>query len=130
MHPRTSKAIETNLDKALHNQLDSSPYIKILPPVSFLDMIMLESNCRLVMTDSGGVQKEAYFFEKPAIILRSETEWTEITDAGAGFIADADEQKITMAFDHFSANLAQIAYPKIFGNGFAAEFICETMLEN
>ena len=130
LHPRTSKAMETNLDKALRNQLDSSPFIKILPPVSFLDMIMLESNCRLVMTDSGGVQKEAYFFEKPAIIFRSETEWTEIVDAGAGIIADADEQKITRAFNHFSANLAQIAYPKIFGNGFAAEFICETMLEN
>jgi UDP-GlcNAc3NAcA epimerase len=93
-------------------------------------MIMLESNCRLVMTDSGGVQKEAYFFEKPAIILRSETEWTEIVDAGAGIIADADQQQITAAFNRFSANRDQITYPKIFGDGFAAEFICETILEN
>lgn len=130
LHPRTSKAIETNLDKTLHDQLENSSYIKILPPVSFLDMIMLESNCSLVMTDSGGVQKEAYFFEKPAIIFRSETEWTEIVDAGAGIIADADQRKITAAFDHFSTNQKQITYPKIFGDGFAAEFICEMILGN
>jgi len=130
LHPRTSKAIETNLDKTLHDQLENSSYIKILPPVSFLDMIMLESNCSLVMTDSGGVQKEAYFFEKPAIIFRSETEWTEIVDAGAGIIADADQRKITAAFDHFSTNQKQITYPKIFGDGFTAEFICEMILGN
>ena len=129
LHPRTDKAIESNLDKNLVNEIDENPFIKILPPVSFLDMIMLESKCKMVVTDSGGVQKEAYFFEKFCIILRSETEWIEIVDEGCGIIANADEEKIIEAFDYFTKNYQKLTYPKIFGDGFAAEFICETMLE-
>lgn len=129
LHPRTDKAIESNLDKNLVNEIDENPFIKILPPVSFLDMIMLESKCKMVVTDSGGVQKEAYFFEKFCIILRSETEWIEIVDEGCGIIANADEEKIIDAFDYFTKNYQKLTYPKIFGDGFAAEFICETMLE-
>jgi UDP-GlcNAc3NAcA epimerase len=91
-------------------------------------MIILESKCKLVVTDSGGVQKEAYFFEKPSIILRSETEWREIVEEGCGIIANAKEEKIIEAFDFFIKNYRTLTYPKIFGDGFAAEFICETML--
>lgn len=130
LHPRTSKAIETNLDKELLNQLETNSNIKILPPVSFLDMIMLESNCKLVLTDSGGVQKEAFFFEKPCIILRSETEWREIVDAGTGIVTDADEEKIMDAFNHFNRPDVKLEFPEIFGDGFAAEFICEKLLDN
>ncbi len=130
LHPRTSKAIETNLDKELLHQLESNTNIKILPPVSFLDMIMLESNCKMVMTDSGGVQKEAFFFEKPCIILRSETEWKEIVDAGTGIVTDANEEKIIEAFNHFNRPDVNLEFPEIFGDGFAAEFICATLLDN
>jgi len=128
LHPRTDNAIESNLDKNLVKEIEKNPFIKILPPVSFLDMIILESNSKLIVTDSGGVQKEAYFFEKPSIILRSETEWIEIVEEGCGIIANADEEKIIEAFDHFIKNYRNLTYPKIFGDGFAAEFICETML--
>jgi UDP-GlcNAc3NAcA epimerase len=128
LHPRTDKAIENNLDKDLVKEIDQNPFIKILPPVSFLDMIILESKSKLVVTDSGGVQKEAYFFEKPSIILRSETEWVEIVKAGCGRIANADEEKIVESFDYFLENYKTLSYPKIFGDGFAAEFICEKML--
>ncbi len=130
LHPRTDKALARNLDKDLFNQINENPLIKILPPVSFLDMIMLESNCSMVFTDSGGVQKEAYFFEKPCIIFRSETEWTEIVDAGCGIIANADEENITNAFNYFHDNYKELQYSPIFGDGRAAEFICGKMLEN
>ena len=130
LHPRTGKALENNLDKDLFRKINDNPLIRILPPVSFLDMIILESRCQMVFTDSGGVQKEAYFFEKPSIILRSETEWKEIVESGCGVIANADEQIITGAFDYFTKNSGKLKYPPIFGDGFAAEFICEKMLEN
>ena len=128
LHPRTSRALSNSPD--LENRLKQSKNILLLPPVSFLDMIMLESHCSLVMTDSGGVQKEAYFFQKPCIILRSETEWTEIVEAGAGIITDADPERIMEAFHHFNKTARDIYFPQIFGDGAAAEFICRTILEN
>ena len=64
--------LEINLDVDLIDKVKQLAQILILPPVSFLDMISLEKNAKLIMTDSGGVQKEAFFYEKPCIILRSE----------------------------------------------------------
>jgi len=91
---------------------------------------MLESNCEMVFTDSGGLQKEAYFFEKPVIILRAETEWLEIESVEAGIVTDADENRIIEAHDHFKNNWLKLAFPSVFGDGHAAEFICETILSN
>jgi UDP-GlcNAc3NAcA epimerase len=130
LHPRTEKALEMNLNKDIYDQINENPLIRLIPPVSFLDMILLESQCNMVITDSGGVQKEAYFFGKPCIVLRSETEWVEIVDANCGMLANADEEKIIKAFMHFSKYQGSLKYPPIFGDGFAAEFICETILEN
>ena len=127
LHPRTSKLLKTNLDASLYDEVNSNKRLKLIPPVSFLDMIALESNCNLVMTDSGGVQKEAYFFEKPCIILRSETEWKEIVEEGVAIVVDADENKIFAAYDYFS-DYDGMSFPSIFGDGKAAEFICGTML--
>ncbi len=128
LHPRTKKLIDTNLDKELLTELKTTKQIVLLPPVSFLDMIALESNCKLVMTDSGGVQKEAYFFNKPCIILRSETEWVEIVKEGAAIISDADKNVIISSYDKLKS-LNHKAFPIIFGEGRAAEFICRTVLE-
>ncbi len=130
LHPRTAKAMEELLESSVRTKLNENPYMRIIPPVSFLDMIVLESKCRLVITDSGGVQKEAYFFKKPCIILRSETEWKEIVDVGAGVVTDVDRDKITEAYTHFVANTHSSAYPSIFGDGNAAGFICQTILDN
>lgn len=129
LHPRTSKLLKTNLDASLYEKVNSNKRLKLIPPVSFLDMIALESNCNLVMTDSGGVQKEAYFFDKPCIILRSETEWKEIVEEGVAIVVDADENKIFAAYEYFS-DYDGMSFPSIFGDGKAAEFICETMLGN
>jgi len=130
LHPRTSKLLDKNLEKSLLEEVRSNPFIQLIPPVSFLDMIQLESHCQMVVTDSGGVQKEAYFFKKPCIILRPETEWTEIVDAGSGVIADADEAKIIDSYHLLMEKAGDLNYPPIFGDGTAAEFICGLMLEN
>jgi len=127
LHPRTSKMLKLNLDEQLRSKIDSNPNLIISTPVSFLDIIQLEKNAAMVITDSGGVQKEAYFFKKPSIILRLETEWVEIVESGTAIIADADKDRIIDTFTFFS-NKPKLNYPPVFGDGKAAEFICETML--
>ena len=127
LHPRTAKLIKTNLDEDMQKQIFSCPDIKLIPPVSFLEMIALERHVRLVMTDSGGVQKEAYFFKKPCIILRPETEWVEIVETGNAILADADECRIMKAWEHFKDNPPTM-FPEIFGDGHAAEFMLEKII--
>ena len=129
LHPRTKKVLLSNVNKSLYQKVKLNSNLKIIGPVSFLDMIQLEQNARLIMTDSGGVQKEAYFFNKPCIILRPETEWVEVLETGAAILAGADYDKITVAFEKLY-NLINIEFPVIFGDGHSAEFICETILKN
>ena len=99
-----------------------------IEPVGYLQMLQLIKNSALVLTDSGGLQKEAYFFKKPIVILRSETEWKEIESSEVGIIADADENKIIEAHNHFKNNMETLSFLNIFGDGHAAEFICEKIL--
>ena len=127
LHPRTSKLLKTNLDEELQKQVFNNTNISLIPPVSFLEMIALERHARLVMTDSGGVQKEAYFFKKPCIILRPETEWVEIVQTGNAILADADESRIMQAWRHFKNN-PPTSFPEIFGDGHAAEFMLEKII--
>lgn len=127
LHPRTAKLLPQNLNAELYSTIKTNKLIKIIPPVSFLEMIVLEKNAELVITDSGGVQKEAFFFEKPCIILRSETEWVELVECGSAKITDADEQKIIDAYRYFKDN-KNLQFPKLFGNGKASEFICSEIL--
>ena len=129
LHPRTKKLLDVNLDSSTYDTFINNSRIHITDPVSFLEMISLEKNASLVLTDSGGVQKEAYFFKKPCIIMRSETEWKEIVEVGAAIIADADEERIIEAYHHFKDNKT-IEFPEIFGDGRAAEFICKELINN
>ena len=129
LHPRTKKLLDVNLSSDIYNELINNERIHIIPPTSFLEMISLEKNASIVITDSGGVQKEAYFFKKPCIIMRSETEWKEIVEVGATIIADANEENIVNGYYHFKDN--KIAeYPELFGDGKAAEFICNELINN
>jgi UDP-GlcNAc3NAcA epimerase len=128
LHPRTEKMLKINLDASLKEKLFSSPDIRIIPPVSFLEMIALEKHASLVVTDSGGVQKESYFFQKPCIILRPETEWVEIVETGNAILADADEQRIMEAWNQFESH-PSANYPEIFGDGRAAEFILQQLIQ-
>lgn len=129
LHPRTSKLLEKNLDNDILNSVRDNKHLKLIPPVSFLDMIALESNCSMVLTDSGGVQKEAFFFNKPCVILRSETEWVEIVEEGAALIANADSELILHSYNELKSKTKD-NFPKLFGDGNASEFICETMMAN
>lgn len=129
LHPRTSKALQSNLKKEVYDVMRSNPNFVLMPPASFLEMIVLEKNCMLVCTDSGGVQKESFFFKKPCIILRAETEWVELVESGTAILTDVDEKKIMYAFTQFR-NKKNLAFPPIFGNGHASEFICEEIVKN
>lgn len=121
LHPRTAKLLETKLEPNLLRQIKTVRNILIVPPVSFLDMLMLEKSSRLVMTDSGGVQKEAWFFGRPCIILRPETEWIEIVQHGAGILADADTSRILQAWNILRNH--QPVFAPLFGDGQSAREI-------
>ena len=129
LHPRTAKLLAQNLSPELYSTIKTSEYIKIVSPVSYLEMIALEKNARLIMTDSGGVQKEAYFFKKPCVILRSETEWIELVRSGSAIIADANEKEIVKAYEKFKKT-KRLKFPDLFGDGNAAEFICGEIVKN
>ena len=127
LHPRTRKRIEQLVDQEQTSQLTRNSHIKLIEPVSFLEMIQLEKQARLVMTDSGGVQKESYFFKKPCVILRPETEWVEIVKTGAATLVDIDRKKILDTSRHYLQH-PPTDFPAIFGDGHAAEFILQKML--
>lgn len=129
LHPRTAKLLAKNLSPEVYSSVKTNQFIKIVAPVSFLEMIALEKSAFLIMTDSGGVQKEAYFFKKPCIILRSETEWVELVSSGSAVIADANEEAIVNAFEKIKKT-KRFKFPELFGDGHAAEFICEEILKN
>lgn len=127
LHPRTKKMLPVNLDSSVYKRLQESKKVRMIPPASFFEIIELERNARLVMTDSGGVQKEAFFFERPCIILRPETEWVEIVEHGAGIIADADYDRIMIAYQKLTDK--SVKFPHLFGDGHAAEKILDTIVD-
>jgi UDP-GlcNAc3NAcA epimerase len=129
LHPRTRNKLSSELHRDLFSETEQSSRLAIVPPVSFLDMIQLEHHSRLIMTDSGGVQKESYFFNKPCIILRPETEWEEVLETGKARLTGADRQEIAKAFEELIAT-PTTDFPSIFGDGHAAEFICQKILDN
>lgn len=90
LHPRTRKCLSA-LSIEQHNEL------RLLTPVSYLDMIVMEKNAKVILTDSGGVQKEAYFFDVPCVTLRDETEWVETVKSGWNTLAGCDEERIEEA---------------------------------
>jgi UDP-GlcNAc3NAcA epimerase len=113
LHPRTAKAAGL-----LHGKCDLKQ-LRIVSPVSFLDMIRLERNARVIITDSGGVQKEAYFHRVPCVTVRDETEWTETVDAGWNTLVGANARKLVSAVKQAGAGTTIRAY----GDGKAAHRI-------
>jgi len=129
LHPRTKKKMEELMDPILLEKLSSSKGIKIIPPAGFLDIIALEKNARLMVTDSGGLQKEAFFFKKPCVILREQTEWIEIVENGNARLAGSNEQEIVAAAAALLMK-EDFSYPPLFGDGEAAKFICQKIMED
>ncbi len=116
LHPRTRNCLE-KLD--MLRSLEKQEGILIIPPISFLDMVMLEKHAATILTDSGGVQKEAYFHHTPCITLRDETEWTETVEAGWNQIAGYKKQAI---LDCLKNNPVRKEIPE-YGKGHASEKI-------
>lgn len=117
LHPRTKKFIQDY-------GLKFSDNIKVIDPVGYLEMISLEMNASKIVTDSGGVQKEAFFMKKPCITMRDETEWVETVYNGWNVIAGADKDKILSSITSFVPEKEQ---ESIFGDGKAADKIVDTI---
>lgn len=113
LHPRTKAALaHNNLMDAASNSL------RLIDPVGYLDMIRLESEANVIATDSGGVQKEAFFNAVPCITLREETEWVELIEAGANVLAGAEPERIRCAFGQVRER--NISPAGLYGDGNAA----------
>jgi UDP-GlcNAc3NAcA epimerase len=128
LHPRTIKMLPLMLADDLKDRLDANPFLRMTGPVTYFDMLLLENRCRMIITDSGGVQKESYFFGKPCLVLRSESEWKELIELGTAAIVDADPEKIKEAFLRYYKSPPK-NFPPIFGDGHAAEFILNELVK-
>jgi UDP-GlcNAc3NAcA epimerase len=126
-HPRTIISLRDN-EPVLYRELQENSLIRIIPPVSYLEMILLERSARMIITDSGGVQKESHFFKKPCLVLRKETEWTELVKNGTAILVDADAVSISDAFEKFNSESENLQYPGFYGNGRTSEFILREIL--
>jgi UDP-N-acetylglucosamine 2-epimerase len=113
VHPRTAKVLA--VIKARFRD-----HVKLIEPVGYLDMILLEENARLIATDSGGVQREAYFLGIPCLTLRDETEWVETVDVGWNQVVGVDPDQVLSAWRNFIPPEEQ---PPIFGDGTASQRI-------
>jgi len=120
LHPRTKNKIA---------DLEIELNVKIIPPVGYFDMIELLKNCSLVMTDSGGLQKEAFFFQKNCITLRDQTEWVELIENNVNVLAGADYDKIINSHKKMSGNTADFSI-NLYGNGQACENISNYLLNS
>lgn len=118
LHPRTKKIIESN---GLQTEF------KVIEPIGYFDMIELLKGCTIVLTDSGGLQKEAYFFNKFCITLRDETEWVELVDNGFNALVGADAHKMFETFEQFK-NRKFLKENDFYGGGHASKIIKETLL--
>lgn len=113
IHPRTKKLLEKN-----NLKLDFDP----IEPVGYFDMIELLKKCSFVITDSGGLQKEAYFFNKFCVTMRDETEWEELVESGVNILVGADRTKIINAV----SNIKGVDFPVgLYGNGDASDKVVE-----
>ncbi|MDZ4724915.1 MAG: UDP-N-acetylglucosamine 2-epimerase (non-hydrolyzing) [Leptospira sp.] len=127
MHPRTKKIFEEQLDKLLIESISESE-IHLVQPASFIEMTLLENRAQIIFTDSGGVQKEAYYFNKPCVILLEETPWPELIESGTAILTGSSTEKIENAFSNLMSRKNELTFPTIFGDGQAASFICKKII--
>lgn len=135
LHPRTEKAL-TQISVNSINYLRNNS-LKVIKPVSYLDMLVLESNAKLIMTDSGGMQKEAYFFKVPCVTLRDRTEWVKTVESGWNVLVGTNKEKILKVTldnplhltSHVSRFISHVSR-NIFGGGKAAEKIVKALVDS
>jgi len=118
IHPRTRNILA---------QQNIVPEFKLIDPVGYFDMIMLLKSCELVITDSGGVQKEAFFFGKHCITLREQTEWVELVENGFNLLVGSNPEKLIHAFEFFKTKQSDFSID-LYGKGQAAEKAAKEIL--
>lgn len=119
VHPRTRKILA-------QNNLQFGGHVKLIDPIGYFEMIAYEEACKCVLTDSGGVQKEAFFFEKPCITMRDTTEWVELVESGWNTLTGADTQKIIHAVQNVNR---PTRVPTLYGKGDCSELICKELIK-
>jgi UDP-N-acetylglucosamine 2-epimerase len=117
LHPRTRKMIR------VYHLLSETRTIKLIDPLSYLDMLKLERHAKAILTDSGGVQKEAYWFKVPCFTLRDETEWVETVKSGWNILVKPGEKKIVEAVRNWKVRKRLSGQEGVFGDGKASERI-------
>jgi len=122
LHPRTRDIIAGS---PLEQKLRQASHIDVIEPIGYIEMLYLEKHARAIVTDSGGIQKEAYLFGVPCITLRDETEWIETIEVGANILAGARKERIIEAMEDFT--LKGKTLPPFYGNGTASEKITELL---
>ncbi len=123
LHPRTKKILDDNVS----SRLTPHASLKIIDPVGYFDIIALEKSARLLLTDSGGMQKEAYWLKVPCITLRDETEWIETVELGWNILTGADRDRIIETVRTFKA---PSEHPPLYGDGKAAAHCLKALLES
>ncbi|MFH1859643.1 MAG: UDP-N-acetylglucosamine 2-epimerase [bacterium] len=123
VHPRTKKALA---DYGLLDKLEGNSHMKIITPVGYFDFLLLEYYAKKILTDSGGVQKEAYFFKVPCITLRENTEWVETVEDGWNILVGVNKDLILQAVAGFNPDKSQ---QNVFGDGKAVEKIVEILVD-
>ncbi len=118
VHPRTLRLMS-------EASLNPPPNVQCIEPAGYGELVALLDGCSMVLTDSGGLQKEAYWAEKPCITLRDETEWTELLDSGWNVLTGTSQQKIAAAL---GSPPRGSSHPPLYGNGRAAERMVEIVL--
>ena len=119
VHPRTRKILTKN-------NLKFGNHVKLIDPIGYFEMIAYEENCKCILTDSGGVQKEAFFFNKPCITMRDSTEWVELVESGWNTLTGANSEKIIKTVQSIKRPLE---VPTLYGKGDCAELICKELLK-
>jgi UDP-GlcNAc3NAcA epimerase len=121
LHPRTAKCIDKF---GLRAAFAANQHVKLIDPVNYLDMMVLEKNAAVILTDSGGIQKEAYFYRRPCVTLRNETEWVETVAAGWNQLAGCQTKRILDCLQ----NTPERTNIREYGGGHAATRIVETLM--
>jgi UDP-N-acetylglucosamine 2-epimerase len=145
LHPRTKKILErtsnrqtSNIEHRTLNIEHSSsveprtlnfehPCLRLIDPLGYFDIIALEKSARMLLTDSGGMQKEAYWLKVPCVTLRDETEWVETVASGWNILTGADRNRIVTAVQNFTPPKD---HPPLYGGGQAAEKILSILCQN
>jgi UDP-GlcNAc3NAcA epimerase len=125
LHPRTRKVIEAS--EMLTSLVREARALRIIESVSYMDMLVLEKHAAAILTDSGGVQKEAYFHRTPCITMRGETEWTETVEAGWNTLVGTDTERILQAVAHWAMPDTEISE---YGTGKAAQTIIDLLCQS